>query len=152
MTNDIRFISQGPDEPRVILGTWGNLIEQHEYTHLKASVAYVSESGLRRLQNLLRGSQGEDVLQEWLVSIDFGRTEPEALRWLLEHEGSEVRIPHGNEILTRTSLRPSVVFHPKTILLDCAGTRVPFSIMAGSANLTASATTTPWPWSPQACR
>lgn len=76
---------------------------------------------------------GTSLQKRWLVSFDFGITDPEALSNLSELPNSEVRVPNALSVL-RQRLRPSVRFHPKLYLFEGES----HSLFSGSANLTPS--------------
>jgi len=69
--------------------------------------------------------------------MDFGRTEPEALRFLAGLRLSEVRVPDGRHVANAASFAPRSVFHPKVFM--CRGpTDQSFGLLVGSGNLTIS--------------
>jgi hypothetical protein len=114
---------------------------QAEFTRLRVAVAYASLSGCRELvRSLERNLQNwRRVRKEWLISIDFGRTDADALEYLHNLHNSEVAVPDAAVLLENT-LIPERCFHPKTFILDSAiePVEAPFSIFVGSANLTLS--------------
>ncbi len=57
------------------------------------------------------------VEKQWLISIDFGTTEVQALEYLRDLPNSEVRIPDARQVLD-SALFPDRPFHPKTFILD----------------------------------
>jgi len=105
--------------------------------------AYATESGVRLLIDALSGGMPPGrwmgARKRWIVSIDFGRTEPKALELLASLERSEVLIPNYEEVINQR-LIPKSCFHAKTLIFDTeAGLEGgPGGLVIGSANLTVS--------------
>jgi HKD family nuclease len=118
-----------------------DLTASAEFGRMRVAVAYASRSGCEALALRLREKVAtwEGLQKRWLVSIDFGRTDAEALEYLQCLPNSEVRVPDAEELL-RNALVPYRCFHPKTVILDCGakGKNAPFAIFVGSGNLTLS--------------
>src|ERR1035437_5895247 len=74
--------------------------------------------------------------KQWLLSIDFGRTEPDAIALLGDLRNSEVRLANGRALLDR-KLIPQCCFHPKTYVFESKDSTA-FGLFVGSANLTLS--------------
>lgn len=111
------------------------------FRRLRGAVAYATRSGCESaVASLQRNCRGWQSLRKlWLVSIDYGTTESEALQLLSQLPNSEVRIPDGAELLAH-GLFPRRCFHPKTFIFD-SGTdaaEAPFGLFVGSGNLTLS--------------
>jgi hypothetical protein len=111
------------------------------FRRLRVAVAYATRAGCgdlcRRLETRMLGWRRLE--KYWLVSIDFGRTEVEALQYLLGLPNSQIRIPNASELLA-SNLNPRSCFHPKTFIFD-SGTdtmSAPFAVLVGSGNLTMS--------------
>jgi len=111
------------------------------FDRIRVAVAYATVGGCKELVRELRdaGVDFESLQKEWLVSIDFGTTEPEAIRFLAGMENSSIRIPNGSQTL-ESSLRPKHCFHPKTYWFQGGDSKSvsALGIMTGSANLTFS--------------
>ena len=118
-----------------------NLGASAKFGRLRVAVAYATFSGCEALALQLRERVGtwDELEKLWLVSIDFGRTEAEALEYLQRLPNSEVRVPDATELL-RNRLIPYRCFHPKTFILDCGATGAngPYAVFVGSGNLTLS--------------
>lgn len=103
--------------------------------------AYASAGGALLLATELESSlpRWTGARKRWLISLDWGHTEPEALDYLASIPRSEVRIPNAAEVLG-SSLVPRRCFHPKTLLLDQSRrpSSPPVMLAIGSANLTVS--------------
>jgi HKD family nuclease len=109
------------------------------FDRVRAAVAYASASGCRDLDIALSNANRawKSVEKKWLLSIDFGHSDPRAIRYLKRLPKSQVRIYDGKNVLQR-KLRPATTFHPKTFVFDRAGSFGPRSLgfVLGSANLT----------------
>jgi len=111
------------------------------YREFRAAVAYASFNGCRILENELRRYPGwRRSRKRWLISIDYGRTEPESLRVLAKLANTEVRIPNGRSVLARVGFIPQRPFHPKTYTVDDIGdgAGTVLGVFVGSGNLTGS--------------
>lgn len=108
---------------------------------MKAAVAYATHGGVLVLEKACRDANPTiwtKIKKQWLVGIDYCRTEPLALQRLMELPNSEVRIHAGTEVLERKSCMPKIPFHPKTYLVQgklCIGA------ICGSGNLSANGLT-----------
>lgn len=114
-----------------------------DYTCVDVAVAYASDSGVELLDQRLSSSPAwRAAFKRFLVSIDFGITEPRALARLADLPNSEVRVPNGESVLTSPQLWPPNTFHAKSYLFRPANWRSPSALVVGSANLTVSALAT----------
>ncbi|HEU4677987.1 MAG TPA: hypothetical protein VFS35_00605, partial [Terrimicrobiaceae bacterium] len=84
------------------------------YDWVDVAVAYASVEGVRMLNQRLSGGIWSGAQKRFLVSIDFGFTQPDALTRLSELYGAEVRVPNGRAVLREPTLRPPYAFHAKT--------------------------------------
>lgn len=120
----------------VITSIAGNV----RFNRMRAAVAYASLAGSEDLNSLLAKANRDwkTVEKKWLLSIDYGHTDPRAIRFLRRLPKSEVRIYDGQNLMQRR-LVPSASFHPKTFVFDRSGRTGPRSLgfILGSANLTA---------------
>jgi HKD family nuclease len=127
--------------PSQIFRTITGLARAEAFQSLRIAVAYASLKGCRDLVEGLKDGMRDwvGVTKEWLISIDFGRTEPEALDFLRKIPNSAVRVPDGVYLLSR-SLIPESCFHSKTFIFEVDHNNLndPFAVFTGSANLTRS--------------
>ncbi len=118
-----------------------SLVDLPHYGQLRAAVAYATLNGCKILsRQVAASSRWTRSRKRWLISIDFGRTEPAALDFLAALPRAEVRIPFGEQVVARRGFSPVIPFHPKAYAVDDiadGGQRV-FGIFLGSGNLTAS--------------
>jgi HKD family nuclease len=100
---------------------------------LRVAAAFASEAGARVLESLLPPAGFSAARKLWLVGIENGLTQPEALTFLAALPNSEVRVPGGRASLTSGALRAPSFFHPKLYVADVAGG---ITLTSASANLT----------------
>ncbi len=113
------------------------------FTRVDAAVAYASLGGVELLLDRARASRSWGSAQlRFLISIDSGFTEPEALARLAAVPGAEVRVPNAEVVLKRADLRPARPFHPKAYLIHSNTFEAAAAMISGSANLTISALST----------
>ena len=113
-----------------------------DYECIDIAVAYASAEGVRLLEEALAGPSWTEARKRFLVSLDFGFTQPKALARLSELSNAEVRIPNGREVLKSAVLRPQTAFHAKVYSFGVEQYPHLRALVVGSANLTASALTT----------
>jgi hypothetical protein len=93
------------------------------------------------LISLLADKLGEkrwrEIPKQFITSVDFGITDPDAVELLAAVPNCSVFLAETGA-LSRAGLRPGVSFHPKLYVLDKGARR---ALMAGSANLTETAFT-----------
>lgn len=103
-----------------------------EPRELLVAAAFASEAGVRALAELM--PLGEAGLRKrWLIGLENGLTQPEALKALAELDDSEVRVPYGREIVASSSLSGKKFFHPKIYAVAAADRLV---LVSASGNLT----------------
>ncbi|MGD8168560.1 hypothetical protein ACEXOS_015165 [Herbiconiux sp. P16] len=113
-----------------------------DYEYVDVAVAYASTEGVRLLNDRLSSRTWSAARKRFLVSIDFGFTQPQALARLSELDNAEVRIPNGRAVLASSTLRPPSAFHAKTFIFRGEEWYRLRALIVGSANLTASALST----------
>lgn len=117
------------------------LSELGGYNRFRAGVAYATYRGCDVLNEKLRRLPlWRKADKRWLISIDYGRSEPKALGFLADLTKSEVRIPKGLQVVAAGGFVPLVPFHPKAYAVDniADGPKNMFGCFLGSGNLTGS--------------
>ena len=119
-----------------------SLADASKFRSLRVAVAYASLAGCKNLSEGLDrclGSRWKSMNKEWMISVDFGRTDADALEFLSELPKSSVRIPNGLSVL-QNKLIPKNCFHPKMFAFGAsdAWSGGPMALFCGSANLTLS--------------
>ena len=102
------------------------------------AVAYATHSGCERLVNRIAariGTGWEMSRKCFIISLDFGLTEPAALEMLSGLPHSEVYIANP-EVIGKPGFMPGKAYHPKLFLFD---TGAATAYVVGSANLTNAA-------------
>jgi HKD family nuclease len=118
-----------PGPEHVLSDVWSEAGPQQ----LRVAVAFASEAGARTLRSLSPSRAFDSVPKRWLVGIENGLTQPEALTYLSDLHDSEVRVPFGEKSLERGGLRAPTFFHPKLYTYDTADG---LHVVSTSANLT----------------
>jgi len=120
----------------VILKGLVETASQAEYDSLFAAVAYATLRGSDLLNSQLAAemTSWESVAKRWLISLDYGISDPSALVFLGNLPNSELRVPNARALLA-TNLLPRMSFHPKLYVFQQQATRAA-GIFSGSANLT----------------
>lgn len=112
------------------------------YTSVDVAVAYASAQGVRVLTDALGGGPWIAARKRFLISLDFGFTEPEALARLSRLDNAEVRVPNGRAVVASPTLQPTSAFHAKVFAFRGGQSEKLLGLVVGSANLTASALST----------
>lgn len=80
--------------------------------------AYATQSGFRAFELGVGKSFWADTKSRWLFGIDYGRTDPRALREIADRANTEVRIFDGQFVVKRDGFVPRRDFHPKVALME----------------------------------
>lgn len=100
---------------------------------VRAALAYATQSGVAELCDALDGLAGWGAAQkQWLVGVDYCRSDPLALAHLEGLPHSAVRVHDGRFVVGRPGCNPRISYHPKLYLLT--GDTVTATIV-GSGNL-----------------
>ncbi|WP_104132322.1 hypothetical protein [Cryobacterium sp. M91] len=149
MVYEISIHAQDPSVGRVgvVLEALADASERAgAYEYVDVAVAYASGEGVRLLDERLSSEIWTAARKRFLVSFDFGFTQPKALARLSALNNAEVRIPNGRAVLASPTLRPPSAFHAKAFIFLgeelTKGWHRPCALTVGSANLTASALST----------
>lgn len=131
---------QSDANPEAVRGLLERVADAATFARLRAAFAYASVGGAQLAAWTIAGvSDDWDAMEKrWLISFDWGHTDPDALEFLASLPRSNVRVPYADDVLRR-NLIPAICFHPKTAIFDRGRTIAPpISILVGSANLTVS--------------
>lgn len=102
---------------------------------VQAAVAYATYRGVAELCSVLDPVPAwSTARKQWLVGIDFCRSDPGALSHLANLPKSEVRIHDGREVVRRKKCVPRTSFHPKLYIF--AGGRKGSVVGSGNLSLT----------------
>jgi HKD family nuclease len=96
--------------------------------------AYATQSGFRSF-DLGMGSDvfWKSVVSRWLFGIDYGRTDPRALREIAKQENTNVRIFDGAWVVNQEGFLPRRDFHAKVAIMENSKTKTS-GIVLGSGN------------------
>jgi HKD family nuclease len=131
---------QGMNNGSSIIKLIKALAAEDNYNRVTGAFAYATKRGVLLLLDALKTNmrRWEQIEKRWIVSIDFARTEPAALRSLLSLSNSVVRVPFFEEVM-RKKFMPAKCFHLKTLLFDTTrGLKGPVGLLVGSGNLSLS--------------
>lgn len=79
--------------------------------------AYATQSGFRIFELSMGEEFWRQATSRWLFGIDYGRSDPRALREVASRANSEVRIFDGRFVVESTGFVPRRDFHPKLAML-----------------------------------
>lgn len=95
--------------------------------------AYVTQSGFRVFELSVGKEFWLKTSSRWLFGIDYGRTDPRALRAIADCANAEVKIFDGRFVVDRPGFDPRRDFHPKVAMMKSAATNMQ-GIVLGSGN------------------
>lgn len=99
--------------------------------------AYATQSGVVAFDLTLGSDFWNEIPSKWLFGIDYGRTQPQALKYMIEKPNTEVRIYDGAWVVDRDGFLPRRDFHMKTSFL-INKTKTRFGMVAGSGNFSSN--------------
>jgi hypothetical protein len=79
--------------------------------------AYATQSGAALFDLALGGTFWAATSSRWLFGIDYGRTQPQALRLMCSRQNAEIRIHDGLYVLEQSGFIPRRDFHCKMAML-----------------------------------
>lgn len=80
--------------------------------------AYATQSGFREFELSVGTEFWSETKSRWLFGIDYGRTDPRALREIAHRANTEVRIYDGRFVMHRAGFVPRRDFHPKISMME----------------------------------
>lgn len=109
------------------------------YDRLTVVMAYATKIGCELLAEGFKTeiTSWKQMKKRWLVSIDRGITEPDALVYLAELPNSVVRVPNRETSSVELQGMP-FRFHSKLYFFESRGDREKIALFSGSCNLTQS--------------
>ena len=130
------FIQSLKDQPT----TLSELARVHKWATTEdffGLYAYATQSGAVAFDLALGSSFWDGVPSRWLFGIDYGRTQPQALKYMMEKPNAEVRIYDGAWVVERDGFLPRRDFHMKTSFL-ISGAKERFGMVVGSGNFSSN--------------
>lgn len=110
------FIHDRADTPTTISELKRIHSEIHA-AHFFGIYAYATQSGAAAFDIEFGAPFWNQTSSRWLLGIDYGRTQPQALRTLLAKANTEIRIHDGAWIVDRRGFIPRRDFHAKAAIL-----------------------------------
>lgn len=130
------FIHSGEDSPT----TLSELNRAHDWivtSNFIGAYAYATQSGLAAFNMQLRDGFWNQTSSRWLFGIDYGRTQPQALRDICAKPNAEVRICDGAWVVAQIGFVPRRDFHAKaSVLTNQDAAR--FGMVVGSGNFSSN--------------
>ena len=108
-----------------------------EATETYGLYAYATESGLAAFDLEFGSDHWNSTKTRWLFGIDYGRSQPKAIRKIIERPNSEVRIHDGDWLAEQPGFVPRRVYHPKTSFLLQPAARK-YGLVTGSGNFSSN--------------
>ncbi|HQT88957.1 MAG TPA: phospholipase D family protein [Acidiphilium sp.] len=99
--------------------------------------AYATSSGVASFELEFGQSFWLDAPSRWLFGLDYGRTQPQALRRIIQKPNTEVKIVDGAWIVEQEGFLPRRDFHAKLALLRNPQ-EVRFGMVVGSGNFSSN--------------
>jgi HKD family nuclease len=99
--------------------------------------AYVTQSGVVSFDLELGDDFWGSTPSRWLFGIDYGRTQPQALRFMCAKKNSDIRIYDGDWVVNQKGFVPRRDFHAKMALLLNRDADL-FGMVVGSGNFTSN--------------
>jgi len=110
------FIQLGSDG-NTTLSEIRKMYESLEVTEFFGLFAYATQSGLRAFEFEFGEGFWEATPTRWLFGIDYGRTQPAALRRMLYKSNAEIKIFDGDWLVEQDGFIPRHDFHAKLSVL-----------------------------------
>ena len=130
------FIQSVEDHPT----TLSELLRAHQWAETERFLglyAYATQSGAIAFDLGFGSDFWSSVPSQWLFGIDYGRTQPQALRFISERPNVEIRIHDGAWVVERDGFLPRQDFHMKTGFL-INPTKSRFGMVVGSGNFSSN--------------
>lgn len=130
------FIQSVNDQPT----TLEELLRVHNWAGTEAFLglyAYATQSGAVAFDLAVGDGFWNDTPSRWLFGIDYGRTQPQALRHVIEKSNAEVRVYDGAWVVEKDGFLPRRDFHMKTsFLINNSSDR--YGMVVGSGNFSSN--------------
>lgn len=128
------FLQNSKDQSTI--ENWKTILKDNQFS-IFGLFAYITDSGVAQLYTSLGELIGKTRHCRWIFGFDYARSQPTAIRKLVNIGQNEIRIFDANYVLQSEGLIPRRSFHLKTMLtLEENG--YPKHQIIGSGNLSAS--------------
>ncbi|HYD12875.1 MAG TPA: hypothetical protein VEC11_08505 [Allosphingosinicella sp.] len=95
--------------------------------------AYATQSGFRAFELAMGDDFWSSTTSHWLFGIDYGRTDPRALREIADRQNADIRIYDGAWVVKQDGFMPRRDFHAKLAIMEDAEAPA-CGIVLGSGN------------------
>lgn len=95
--------------------------------------AYATQSGFRAFELSVGSKFWHSTASRWLFGIDYGRTDPRALREIADRANTDVRIFDGAWVVKQEGFFPRRDFHAKAAFMEDAAAKTS-GVVLGSGN------------------
>lgn len=130
------FMQSGGTEPST-LSELSRIHAWAETTDFLGAYAYATMSGAAAFDLHFGEDFWTGVPSRWLVGIDYGRTQPRALRHLVSKPNADVRVYDGAWVVTQTGYVPRRDFHAKSCFILNEGLSR-YGMVVGSGNFSSN--------------
>jgi len=139
MTTNSQLLLQTNQNKGLMLSMITQAASTDAYDRMTVLVAYATKLGCEILTTSLEAvcPNWLEMHKTWIISLDFGHTQPAALEYLARLPNSYVAIPNA-ELVLKAKLKPPIRFHPKLYLFQSTIDPNAIAILSGSCNLTRS--------------
>src|SRR5689334_14146935 len=131
------FVHHQVGEPTTTLSEIKRLRDELGPTGFVGAFAYATQSGVVAFELAMGARFWEDTSSRWLFGIDYGRTQPNALRRMLDKQNAEVRVVDGAWLVNQPGFLPRRDFHSKmSVLLNDVDET--YGMVVGSGNFSSN--------------
>jgi HKD family nuclease len=99
--------------------------------------AYATQSGVASFDLELGGDFWQATPSRWLFGIDYGRTQPQALRFMCSKGNADIRIHDGSWVVNQNGFVPRRDFHAKLAIMLNAEANLS-GMVVGSGNFSSN--------------
>lgn len=137
MTTNSQLLLQTNQNKGLMLSMITQAASTAAYDRMIVLVAYATKLGCEILTTGLKAvcPNWLEMHKTWIISLDFGHTQPAALEYLAKLPNSNVAIPNADLVL-KAKLKAPIRFHPKLYLFQSTAAPHATAILSGSCNLT----------------
>lgn len=126
------FLHRDANAPTTISEIW-RLYGETAATNFLGMYAYATQSGAALFELTFGNTFWATTPSRWLFGIDYGRTQPQALRLLRARPNVDIRVHDGLYVVDRSGFVPRRDFHAKmAMLLNQGGERSGFVVGSGN--------------------
>lgn len=130
------FLHSDADAPTTIAEI-SRIHHQVETKQFLGLYAYATQSGAALFDLELGKAFWEETPSRWVFGIDYGRTQPQALRFISSRSNAEIRVYDGAWVVNQSGFIPRRDFHAKMAVMSNQGNN--FSgIVVGSGNFSSN--------------